>query len=88
MKTNLLKPIFAFLFATILFISCDREDALNQGSDQEEEQVIESASISEEATDDVLEIASSAEIELVAERRKIELRVVRNRLPMTRKTKQ
>lgn len=67
MKPNLMKPIFAFLFATILVTSCDKEDNLNQGSEQEEEQVIESASISEEATDDVLEIAALAEDELVAD---------------------
>ncbi len=67
MKTTFLKPIFAFLFATVLATSCDREDALNQGSEQEEEQIIESASISEEATDDILEIALVAEDELAAE---------------------
>jgi hypothetical protein len=66
MKTNRLKPIFAFLFVTFLLASCDREDAFNQGSEQEEEQVIESASVSEEASDDILEIASQAETELVA----------------------
>lgn len=67
MKTAFLKPVFAFLFATIFVISCDKDDSFNQGSEQEEEQVIESASISEEATDDVLEIASLAEDELVAD---------------------
>jgi len=66
MKTNLLKPIFAFLFVTLFLASCDRDDSFNQGTEQEEEQIIESASISEEASDDILEIAAQAEIELVA----------------------
>lgn len=67
MKTNLLKPIVAFLFAIVLVTSCDNENVLNQGSEQEEEQVVESASISEDATDDVLEIAALAEDELAAD---------------------
>jgi len=66
MKSTLLNTIFAFLFAAALLSSCDKEDSFNQGSESEEEQVIESASISEEASDDVLEIALQAETELVA----------------------
>ena len=66
MKSTLLKPISAFLFAIIILVSCDREESFNKGTEQEEEQVIESASISEDASDDVLEIASQAEAELVA----------------------
>ena len=60
MKTNFLKPIYALLIGALFLTSCDREDKL-QGSNEEEEQVIESASISEEATDDALEITAQAE---------------------------
>lgn len=66
MKTNILRIFGAITLTTVLLTSCDREERLNQGSEQEEEQAIESASIGEDATDDALEIIAQAEIEVSA----------------------
>jgi hypothetical protein len=66
MKTNLFNSISVVLFAASIFASCDREDGVQQGTEQEEEQIIESASISEDASDDALEITAIAEAQLMA----------------------
>lgn len=66
MKTNILRFFGAITLTTVLLTSCDREERLNQGSEQEEEQAIESASIGEDATDDALEITAQAELEVSA----------------------
>lgn len=55
----------AILFmATLFLVSCDNEDP--QGTELEEEQTLESASIGEDATDDALEIAYQSEAQLVS----------------------
>jgi len=65
MKTNLLKSMYAILFmAAIFLVSCENED--QQGSETEEEQTLESASVGEDATDDALEIAYQSEVQLVS----------------------
>jgi hypothetical protein len=66
MKTTFFKPISAVLFAASVLASCEREDAMQQGTDQEEEQIVESASVSEDASDDALEITAYAEAQLVS----------------------
>jgi hypothetical protein len=63
MKTNFLKSFYMLVLAALFLTSCDREQGLRQGSEQEEEQVLESASVGEDASDDALEIAAQAEIE-------------------------
>jgi len=65
MKTNLLKSMYAILFmAAIFLVSCDNDD--QQGTETEEEQTLESASVGEDATDDALEIAYQSEVQLVS----------------------
>ncbi|MBA4054454.1 MAG: hypothetical protein C0490_07070 [Marivirga sp.] len=66
MKTNFLRFFSTMTLIVFVFTSCDREDRLSQGSEQEEEQVIESASTGEDASDDALEIAAQAEIQVTA----------------------
>lgn len=51
------------LFAT----ACDRDERLSQGTDQEEEQALETSSIGEDASDDALEITAQAEAQLTAD---------------------
>ena len=66
MKTNLLKSMYATIFMAAMFlVSCDN-NADQQGTETEEEQTLESASISEDETDDVLEITYQTETELVS----------------------
>lgn len=66
MKTNLLKSMYATIFMAALFLaSCDN-NADQQGTETEEEQTLEAASVSEDETDDVLEIAYQYETELVS----------------------
>jgi hypothetical protein len=67
MKTRILKSISSLLFVLSLLASCQREEEFEQGTDQEEEQIIESASLSEDASDDALEISAMAEAQLVVE---------------------
>lgn len=65
MKLNVVKPIYAFaLTLAVAFSSCDRQNELGQGTDLEEEQTLEYASVGEEASDDVLEVAYETEVEL------------------------
>ena len=53
MKTNLLKSISATFMVAMLLVGCDREDnATTPGTDAEEESIVESASIGEDASDD------------------------------------
>jgi hypothetical protein len=66
MKKRIFNSISSLLFILSLFASCQREEALEQGTEQEEEQIIESASVSEDASDDALEISALAETQLVA----------------------
>jgi len=65
MKTKFLKSIYALsLVAGLMLMACDPEDSLRQGSDEEEEQTLESASVAEDATDDALEVAYEIEADL------------------------
>lgn len=64
MKTNVIRFIGAIAISALFLTSCDREDSLRQGSEEEEEQTLESSSVGEDASDDALEIAAQAEIEL------------------------
>jgi hypothetical protein len=66
MRTNFLKSIFIMLLAATGLTSCDREDRIKQGTNEEEEQTIESASIGEDASDDALEITAQAENQVAA----------------------
>lgn len=67
MKTRILKSISSLLFILSLLASCQREEQLEQGSDQEEEQIVEASSVSEDASDDALEVSAYAEAQLVAD---------------------
>ncbi len=66
MKTNFFKLMYAVLFMVAMFlVSCDNNEDL-QGTETEEEQTLESASVSEDETDDVLEMAYQSETELTS----------------------
>lgn len=65
MKSNFVKSIYGLmLMAATMLVSCDPENGLRQGTDQEEESALESTSIGEEASDDALEVAFETETEL------------------------
>lgn len=67
MKTNLLRTISATFIVAMLLVGCDREDNVTTpGTDAEEESIVESASIGEDASDDALEITTIAEAEISA----------------------
>jgi len=67
MKLNFLKSIYGFaLIAAVSMVSCERENFLRQGTDEEEEQTVESASIGEEASDDALQVAYETEAEVAS----------------------
>ncbi len=55
----------AMFMAAMFLVSCDNNSDL-QGTETEEEQTLESASIGEEASDDALEIAYQSEAQLVS----------------------
>jgi len=64
MKTNFLNSMVAMLILAILLTSCDREERLKQGTEEEEELAVESASVGEDASDDALEITAQAEMQV------------------------
>lgn len=65
MKLNVVKPLYVVALAiAVAFSSCDRENELGQGTEEEEEITLQNASIGEEASDDVLEVAYETEVEL------------------------
>jgi len=64
MKTKFLSPILMLSAASILWVGCERDERLSQGSNEEEEQVVESAAESEDASDDALEIVAQTETHL------------------------
>lgn len=65
MKLNVVKPLYVVALAiAVVFSSCDRENELGQGTDEEEEITLQNASVGEEASDDVLEVAYETEVEL------------------------
>ncbi len=66
MKTNLFKSMYAIMFMAAMFlVSCDNNED-QQGTETEEELTLQSASVSEDETDDVLEVAYQSETELVS----------------------
>lgn len=67
MKTRILKSISSLLFILSLLASCQRDEEFEQGTEQEEEQILESSSTSEDASDDALEISALAETQLAIE---------------------
>ena len=66
MKTKFLSSLYAVILAGLFLTACDRDENLSQGTDEEEEQTMESASVGEDASDDALEITSHVEAELSA----------------------
>lgn len=67
MKQNVIRPLYAIaLILGVAFSSCDRENGLDQGTDEEEEQTLQDVSIGEDASDDVLEVAYETEVELMS----------------------
>lgn len=64
MKTRFSRLILMTIAGGLMLAACEREERYSQGSDQEEEQTIESASVSEDVSDDALEIAGQAETEI------------------------
>lgn len=64
---NFLKSAYgAILIAGLLAVSCNRDEDARTGTDAEEEQAVESASIGEDASDDALEITYQAENQLAS----------------------
>lgn len=65
MKTIILKSGIGFIvLAMIMVFSCQKEEPAITGSDQEEEATLESVSVGESETDDVLQLADLAEFDL------------------------
>lgn len=63
MKTLSFKlSLLALLFSAAVFTSCNRDD--DNGSDAEEDETIQNASIGEDATDDAIEIGYQTEVNL------------------------
>lgn len=50
--------------AALVMVACERDERFSQGSDEEEEQTLESASLGEDASDDVLEVAGQVETQM------------------------
>ncbi|HTE31629.1 MAG TPA: hypothetical protein VK666_14705 [Chryseolinea sp.] len=67
MKTKFLKSIYAALLVALFATACDRDERMSEGTDQEEEQALETSSVGEDASDDALEIATQAEAQLTAD---------------------
>lgn len=64
MKTKLLRSILCLIALSLVMGACERDERFSQGSNEEEEQTLESASVSEDASDDALEMVAQAESEL------------------------
>lgn len=64
MKNKFLKSILTIVTTTLVLAACERDDRFSQGSDAEEEQAVESASVSEDASDDALEVVGQIETQL------------------------
>jgi hypothetical protein len=64
MKTNFFKSILTFAIAAMVMVACERDERLAQGSDEEEEQTMESASVGEDLSDDALEVVGQIETQL------------------------
>jgi len=66
MKTKFLKQILLLGVASLMMVACERDERMSQGSSEEEEQTLESASISEDASDDALEMVGQAETQIAS----------------------
>lgn len=64
MKTKLLTSVLCLIAISMAMVACERDERFSEGSNEEEEQALESASISEDASDDALEVVAQAESEL------------------------
>lgn len=68
MKTIFIKGSLLAFFLSVLFISCQQEEeVMNVADDQEEESILESTSVSETESDDILEVMYLAESDLLEE---------------------
>ncbi len=67
MKTKFLKSVYGMLVVALIAVACDRDERLSQGSEEEEEQAVESTSVGEDASDDALEITALAEAQLTVD---------------------
>lgn len=65
MKMNFLKSTYgAMMLVGLLAVSCNRDEDMQQGTDTEEEQAVETSSEGEDASDDALEMAYQGEHQL------------------------
>jgi len=64
MKTKFLRQILLLSVASLMMVACERDERMSQGSSEEEEQALESASVSEDASDDALEIVAQTETQI------------------------
>jgi hypothetical protein len=65
MKMNFLKSTYgAMMLVGLLAVSCNRDEDMQQGTDSEEEQAVESSSVGDDASDDALEMSYQAEHQL------------------------
>jgi len=66
MKIKFQKSILTMCVIAFAIVACERDERFSQGTDEEEEQTLESASTSEEASDDVLEVVAQTETQMAA----------------------
>ncbi|MEJ1236577.1 hypothetical protein WBG78_00525 [Chryseolinea sp. T2] len=66
MKIKFLKSILTVAVVSFAMVACERDERFSQGSDEEEEQAVESASVSDDASDDVLEVVGQVETQMAA----------------------
>jgi len=65
MKMNFLKSTYgAMMLVGLLAVSCNRDEDMQQGTDSEEEQAVETSSVGDDASDDALEMSYQAEHQL------------------------
>jgi hypothetical protein len=64
MKTKILKSILTIISAATIMVACERDERFSQGTDEEEEQTLQSASVSEDASDDALEVVGQIETQM------------------------
>ncbi|MGC3947390.1 MAG: hypothetical protein QM762_23220 [Chryseolinea sp.] len=66
MKIKILKSIMTMCVVAFAIVACERDEQFSQGTDEEEEQTLESASISEDVSDDALEVVGQVEMQMSA----------------------
>jgi hypothetical protein len=64
MKTKFLKSTLTVIIAAIVTVACEHDERFSQGTDEEEEQTLQSASVSEDASDDALEVVGLIETQM------------------------